>query len=365
MRVALVSCVRPARRTDGGASPALVQTARAGASAGMQVDVVQAAWQDGRAERGGIGIHSVAEPIPSRLSAAVPLRLLQAVRALRPDVIHLRGTGFPVQTRLLCSAGIPVLVQDDGGGPPPDSWCALLRPGYARIDGAAFTAREQAEPFRAAGVLRAEVPVFEVMGATTRFTAGSRESARAELGVYGDPCVLWTAPLTVEDDPLTALEGFARATERLCQARLWMAYRDAAMEAQLVARVVDDARLRGRVHLLGRVPHAQVQALCRAADLFLASSRRAGSGQALLEALACGAVPLAPDLPAARRILRGGEGGALFAPGDAQALAEQIVAHAARDREAARRCVVDHFDHYLSPPAIGEELRAAYEGVAR
>lgn len=362
MRVAQVSCVRDLCRRPAAellrAWPTLLDVARAAASAGIEVHVMQAAWADERLERDGIPIHFVADRSPR-----LPLRLLRAVRALRPDVIHFQGWDFPVQARLLCSAGIPVLVQDHGSRPPRPARRPLQQWGYARVAGAAFTAAEQAEPFSAAGVLRPAVPVFEVLESSSGFTPGDRTKALAQTGISGDPCVLWVGRLMADKEPLTALEGFARAAERLPEARLWMAYGDAPLEAEVRARVAADPRLRERVHLLGRVPHARVEALCRAADFFVSASRREGSGYAVLEAMACGAVPLAADIPALRRILRGGAVGGLFPVGDSQALAELLVAHARRGREAERRRIIDHFDHNLSFAAVGRELRTAYQGV--
>lgn len=371
MRVVQVSCIRDPRRRPAAellqAWPTLPDVASAAASAGVDVAVVQAAWRDETVEHGGIRHHFVAEPaeLPASASAAAPLRLLRAVRRLRPDVIHLQGLDFPVQTRLLCRTGIPVLAQDHGSVPPGRARRPLHRWGLGRIAGAAFTAREQAEPFRRAGVLRAGTPVFEVLESSTRFTPGDREAARAETGIGGDPCVLWIGRLMADKDPRTALDAFARATERLPDARLWMAYGEAPLEAEIRARIASDPRLRDRAHLLGRVPHGQVQALCRAADVLLSASRREASGYAVLEALACGLPVLAADIPALRRILRGGPAGGLFPVGDAAALADLLVAHAGRDRDAERMAVRAHFGRHLSFDAVGRELRAAYEGVAR
>ena len=368
-----VSCFRdPARR--GGADllqawPTLLDVARAAASAGVQVTLVQAAWRDETLERDGIRIHLVAEPgarvLPRRASAAVPLRLVRAVRALRPDVIHLQGLGFPVQTRLLCGTGIPVLAQDHKSAPPPPSRRPLHRWGFRRLAGAAFTGVAQAEPFRAAGVLPPSARVFDVLESSTHLTPGDVDEARAETGIGGDPCVLWIGRLAAVKDPMAALDGFARAAERLPDARLWMAHAEAPMEAAVRERIAADPRLRGRVRLLGRVPHERIEALCRAADLFVSASRWEAAGYAVLEAIACGATPLLSDIPPFRRILRGGAVGGLFAPGDGEALAALIVEHAAGPRAQARRAVRAHFDRHLSFDAVGRELRAAYEGVAR
>jgi glycosyltransferase involved in cell wall biosynthesis len=371
VRVVQVSCIRDGMRRPGAellrAWPTLGDVARAAASAGVDVAVVQAAWRDETVDDGGIPVHLVAEPpvVPGRLSAAVPGRLLRLVQRLRPDVIHLQGLGFPVQTRLLCNTGIPVLAQDHGGAPPGPARRPLHRWGLAHVAGAAFTARAQAEPFQRAGVLRAGTPVFEVLESSSRFTPGDREAARAETGIGGGPCVLWIGRLMADKDPLTALEAFALVAERLPDARLWMVYGDAPLEAEVRARIASDPRLRDRVRLLGRVPHARIEALCRAADVFVSASRREAAGFSVLEALACGLPVLAADIPATRRILRGGAGGGLFPMGDARALADLLIDHAKRPRAAERAGVRAHFDHHLSFHAVGRGLRAAYEGVAR
>jgi glycosyltransferase involved in cell wall biosynthesis len=371
VRVVQASCIRDPRRRAGAellqAWPTLPDAASAAASAGVDVTVVQAAWRDETVEHGGIRYHFVTEPpaLPRRIASALPVRLLRLVRSLRPDVIHLQGLDFPVQTRLACSLGIPVLAQDHGSVLPRPARRPARRWGLGRIAGAAFTAREQAEPFRRAGVLHGETPVFEVLESSTRFTPGDRAEARLAAGIGGDPCVLWIGRLMADKDPLTALDAFARAAERLPGARLWMVYGEAPMEAEVRARIAADPRLGERVRLLGPVPHARVETLCRAADLLVSASRREAAGFSLLEALACGLPTLAADITSARRILRGGAVGGLFAPGDAEALAELLVEHAGRPREAARAAVHAHFDRHLSFDAVGRELRAAYEGVAR
>ena len=242
MRVVQVSCIRDPRRRAGAellrAWPTLPDVARAAASAGVDVAVVQAAWRDETVDLDGVRYHFVAETaaLPAAVSTRMPLRLLRAVRSLQPDVIHLQGLDFPVPTRLLCATGIPVLAQDHGSAPPCPAHRRLRRWGLARIAGAAFTAPEQAEPFRRAGVLRSGTPVFEVLESSTRFTPGDRAAARAETGIGGDPCVLWIGRLMADKEPLTALDAFARAAERLPDARLWMAYGEAPMEADTLAQ---------------------------------------------------------------------------------------------------------------------------------
>ncbi|HEU0014865.1 MAG TPA: glycosyltransferase family 4 protein [Longimicrobium sp.] len=373
MRVVQVSFFRdPARRSAAElveAWPTLTAVAGAAADAGVEVAVVQAAWRDDVRQRAGVTLHFVAEPgarvLPRRLSSAFPARLLARVRSLRPDVVHVQGLGFPVSTRLASTLGAPVMVQDHSGRLPPPSRRALHRWGLARVAGAAFTDRAQAEPFFAAGLLRPGLPVFEVLESSSTFTPGDVAAARAAAGIHGDPCVLFVGRLNEGKDPLTVLDAFARAAPRLPDARLWMVYGDAPMLDAVQARIAGDEALRDRVRLLGRVPHARIETLARAADLFVSASRRESAGYAVLEAIACGAVPLLADIPAHRRITRGGAIGGLFPLGNADALAARLVEHADRDRAEARRRAREHFDRHLSFAALGRELRDAYEQTAR
>jgi glycosyltransferase involved in cell wall biosynthesis len=372
VRVVHLSSLRDPFRRYGAelldAWPTLTAVAGAAARAGVEVTVVQAGWRDEVLERAGVAVHFVAERggalLPPRLSTAVPLRLLARARALRPDVIHFHGLGFPAPIRM-ASRIAPVLVQDHSDRVPPPSRRALRRWGLARASAVAFTTRELAEPFVAAGVLPREMPVFEVLESSTTLTPGDVDAARAAAGVHGDPCVVSVGRLKEGKDPLTVLDAFDRAAPRLPDARLWMAFGDAPMLDAVQARIAASEVLRERVHLLGRVPHERVQDLCRAADLFVSASRREGSGYAVLEALACGATPLITGIPAHRRITRDGAVGGLFPLGDADALAALIVEHAAHPREAARIAAREHFERHLSFDAVGRELRQAYEQIAR
>lgn len=376
LRVVHLSCHRDPQRRTGEellrAWPTLLDVARAAAGAGAEVEVLQAGWRDETLEEGGVRVRFVAERgmdggwIPSRLAWNAPVRLLRAAREARPDVIHFQGLGFPAQTWLAASGRTPVLAQDHGDKPLPPGWRrALQRRALARAAGVAFTAAEMAGRFVEAGVLRPDARVFEVLESSSHFTVGDVEEARRETGIGGDPCLLWIGRLDANKDPLTMLDGVATAFERLPDARLWMAYHDAPLETAVRERIASDDRLKDRVTMLGKVPHARVESLCRAADLFVSASWFEGSGYALLEAVACGATPIATDIPSFRRVTRGGALGALYPPGDAAALGRRIVEIAGRPRGETRAAARAHFDRYLSFDAVGRELAAAYEAVRR
>lgn len=357
MRVVHVNCARDHLRRFGtdllNAWPTLGSVAAAVRDAGVDVSVVQSSHLDGACERDGVTFHFVAKLWPTRLA--------RAVKALAPDVVHVNGLGFPFHTRALCAIA-PVLVQDHADN--PDSQARVLRRwGLAKITGVAFTSEEQALPFFDNRTLDRGTPVFSIPESSTRFRVGELEAARRATGVFGKPAVLWVGHLNENKDPLTVIDGFARALKYMPDAHLWCCYQNAPLLDRICARIAPDESLAAHVHLLGSVPHEKVELFCRGADFFMLGSRREGTGYALIEALACGATPIVSDIAAFRAITGGGAVGALCKPGDVEAFGFALVSLARLPSEVLRDRAVAHFQSELSFPVLGRKLATAYEAV--
>jgi glycosyltransferase involved in cell wall biosynthesis len=369
LRVVQVSAVRDPRLRTGeeilAAWPAVEMTARAAADAGFETVVVQAAWRDEELARGGVRYRFVREPEgrAGRVLRRLRPRVAGVVRALRPAVVHLQGLAFP-HARRFCGSGAAVLAQDHLDRVPAGWRRTVQRRALGRIDGALFTAAGMARPFLDAGVLRPGLPVHEVLEATSAFTTGDVDQARRRTGIGGDPCVLWLGHLDDNKDPLTILDAVSLALPALPGLRLWMCFGKAPLEPRVRARLAAEPALAERVTLLGRVPHAEVEHLCRAADFLVQGSGREGTSYAVLESLACGATPLVTDIPALRRMTGGGAVGGLFARGDAAGLARLLESFGARPRAELRRAARAHRERHHSPAALSRELGAAYEAAA-
>ncbi len=329
--------------------PTLPDVAAAVQRAGAEVTVVQSFHRTAEMTRDGVRFRFA------------PKRLMRAVAAGRPDIIHLHGLEFAWQTRLLCALGVPVLAQDHASR--ADFRPRRRRWGLGRVAGVAFTDAGQADPFFANGSLRRGLPVFAVPESSTRFSPGDREGARRKSGIFGDPAVLWVGRLNATKDPLTALEAVERAIPELPGLRLWCCFHEADLLAQVRMRIAASPLLSDHVRLLGPRSHGEIEMLCRAADLFLACSHAEGSGYALIEALACGAAPVVSDIPSFRALTGNGELGALARPGDAAGFARNLVDVARRPAAERRSRILDHFRRELSFDAVGAKLYAAYESL--
>jgi glycosyltransferase involved in cell wall biosynthesis len=341
-----------------------------------QVTVLQRYHHDAELARNGVRYLFRADGRRPRPRPWASMRRIHRVAAgLRPDIAHVQGLLFPWQVRLLRRAlprGSAIVAQDHSGvffeRGNPTSLSARLRRAWYRAglvaaDGFLFSVREQAESWRAAGAIAASQPVYEVLESSRRLRPMPRAHARAASGLHGNPAVLWVGRLNANKDPLTVLAGFERALPLLPQARLAMTYLTDDMLPEVRARLAASPALAERVDLLGCLPYDRMAALLSAADLFVLGSHRESSGYALIEAIACGAVPVVTDIPSFRAITAGGRLGRLWPPGDARALSEALVALGRADLGPVRAAMAEHFERELSWGAVGRSALAIYREV--
>lgn len=350
----------PARLLD--AWSTLVDVAEAVCRSGIRVSVVQASSHSEHIERQGVHYYFLPFGDGQR---AVPENgaLGGLLRRLAPDVFHVHGLGFPRDVLSLASLapGVPIILQDHASRPPRIWRRALWRRQMSIAAGITFCALEQARPFAKAGVLGPETQQYEIPESTSRFAPGDREEARRLTGLTGDPAVLWVGHLNANKDPLTVLKGISAAVRELPRLQLFCCFGTAPLLSDVQDRIASDPNLRGRVHLLARVPHERIELLMQAADLFVLGSHHEGSGYSLIEALACGLPPVVTDIPSFRSLTGAGTVGGLWPCGDSQALCEALCSVAPRADHRMRAAVRAHFDLELSLDALGLKLAAMYQ----
>ena len=93
-----------------------------------------------------------------------------------------------------------------------------------------------------------------------------------------------------------------------------------------ICRILEDGGVRTRVTFAGHVANKDLRRWYHRADLYVSPSHVDGSSVSLLEAMACGLPVLVSDIPANKEWVTEGENGWLFCDGDANHLAEKILA---------------------------------------
>ena len=321
-------------------------TAEALAAVGVEVTVLQRFGCDARVERNGVTYLFHADGLSPRLGRfEIPWRLHRAAAQLAPAVVHANGLTFPLQVRALRSA-LPtttrLIVQDHAGAPSRrlralHRWC--LRP----VDAFLFMTREQAQPWLDAGVIASRQPIYEI-------TEGSTHFRRVDRAPRGEAVALWVGRLIALKDPLTIVRGFLSIASG---AHLYMIYGDDTLQSAIPTHPA--------ITLLGSRPPTEMEAIYNGADYFVLGSHSESGGYALIEAMACGVVPVVSDIPSFRRIV--GASGELFTPGDSQAFAAALRRAMARPMPQASLNAAADFERRLSFRAIASELRRVYEEV--
>jgi glycosyltransferase involved in cell wall biosynthesis len=107
---------------------------------------------------------------------------------------------------------------------------------------------------------------------------------------------------------------------------------------------VQQLGLAGHVELLEQMPHEQMAGVFRAAQVVVSPSIHDGTPNTLLEAMACGCLPVAGDLESIREWITPEENGLLIDPADPAALAGAILRGlndaALRERAATRNAAL-------------------------
>ena len=203
----------------------LTEWSAAVAAAGATVSVVQRFRTSGREERDGVTYEFVADNQPPWLSTkGAPEAFIKAIAAQSPDVVHVNGLIFPqlvAGIRAAVGGKVAIVVQHHGGEFPirgsglVGMWQRQRwRNGLAAADAISFTAAEQAEQWRDAGVL-ADQRILSIVEASTTMRAVNRDRARLAIGASGDPIILWVGRLTSNQDPITILDGLERALPQM------------------------------------------------------------------------------------------------------------------------------------------------------
>jgi glycosyltransferase involved in cell wall biosynthesis len=294
-------------------------------------------------------------------------RLTRRVSATLPDVAHVFGLTMDLQLALIARATrrmrVPLVAHYHGGLPEKGRYRRLQRHNLALVDRALFTTQAQADAWISAGMLSPGQTAL-LPETSSAFSGLPRDVARARTGMTGNPVCLSAGRLSAIKDPLTTLRGFALAADHLHDARLYCYYLTDELLPELRAFVDAMPGLAQRVEFRGRALPAEMEAIYSSADVLVQSSRREWSGLALLEALACGCLPVVSDIPSFRALTDDGRYGRLFPAGDHRALASQLLTLDAPTRADLAPAAQAYFRRELSFAALARRLDALYANLA-
>jgi teichuronic acid biosynthesis glycosyltransferase TuaC len=167
---------------------------------------------------------------------------------------------------------------------------------------------------------------------TSQFHPRDRSACRRELGLpQAVPIVLYVGSLIERKGVGCLIEALARGvSEKRVEAYL---AGEGSQRAGL-EELAQHGKARGRVHFLGSIAKDRVHLWMCAADVLVLPSYSEGRPNVVLEALASGTPVVASSVNGTSELIRDGEDGLLFRPGDVAALRD-CIARVLAERELA------------------------------
>ncbi|MEO1517012.1 MAG: glycosyltransferase family 4 protein [Bacteroidota bacterium] len=336
---------------------------------GVQITAIIRFKKNARIREGKIDYQFVDDGLPARLSFwQIPRKLHQIAAQVPADLFHLHNMNKVLQHRhlLQCLKGSrPVLIQNHAE--TPRFWLRnqLQKRVFPQVNALLFCASGQEEIWQRKRILSRHNTIYYLMEGSTHFSYQAREQARAATGMSGSPVFLWVGNLNENKNPLGILKAFEANLSTHPQARLYFLYQDDGLLPTLQNYLRSAPLLAQVVHLLGSRPRHQMADHFNSADYFILGSHREGSGYALLEAMACGCVPIVTDIPSFRMMTDQGRLGPLSPPGDWKQMAQSIEGVLQGDWQEQSTAVRQFFDTHLSYPAIARQLLRYYQEISQ
>jgi glycosyltransferase involved in cell wall biosynthesis len=284
----------------------------------------------------------------------IELKLRYLFARIKPDLVHAHWAHFAVPVRnawrgpLVVSAwGSDVYRRDQF---TDRQWSDLQR----ALQAADLVTCDSADLGNAIrrelGVAHDKVAVIQ-WGIDTALFSPRGNDMRADLGLLGRIVVFSARNFTPLYNQETVVDVFAQLHRERPDTFLLMKNYGGA--ADYVARIREALRRHGlgdNSRIVETVPYEAMPALYRTADVTVSIPFSDATPMALLEAMACGSVPVVSDLPSLREWVIEGENGYLVDPHDTAAVLQAMKAAIARPsgsanlKEAARATVLAKAD---------------------
>lgn len=286
-------------------------------------------------------------------------RFHAVIAETKPDACIVLGLHFPIQLmELKKKMGRDCIVLARHHADRPGGFLKRIAQRWADLytDGYLFNSAGNAKEWLQAKIIRSSKKIFELPAGSTGMKRQDVSESRRLTGMDGSPNFLWVGRLDENKDPLTVLRAFDKLIVEKPFSKLYMIYQQEQLIDEVKRFLANSERLHNKVILVGKVKHDELPYWYSGAHYYISTSYREGGSYALLEAMACGCVPVVTNIPASVKSI--GDTGFVFQPGDAKDLAKLLWQLDVSRQPLQSIRAQEYFHEEFSPEATAKKLYA-------
>jgi glycosyltransferase involved in cell wall biosynthesis len=174
---------------------------------------------------------------------------------------------------------------------------------------------------------------------------------------------LWVGGLNKNKDPITILKAFNRFLEINPLAKLTMIFHENDLLNEVENSISNNKKLEKAVFLKGYIANKELEKIYNVHQFFVLGSHYEGSGYALLEAMACGCVPIVTNIPSFNFMTNNGDCGLLFSPSNEDELFNQFANSQKTNFLDYQIKVLKKFQNKLSFDAIAKDIQDIFQSL--
>lgn len=279
----------------------------------------------------------------------IPFTTHRYIKKQQPDIVLVEGLLFPLQLiclKLALGKRCRFIARHHGEKPFKGIKLFFQKIADRYTDAYLFTSYNNATEWINT-CIKEPVKCREVLEASTWFSRKEKLKSQAITGMTGEYNFLWVGRLIDGKDPFTVLNAFEKYASANTSARLYMIYQDDALLADIKKLIAQSETLTHAVKLVGKVDNRELADWYSAANFFISGSHAEAAGYALLEAMACGCIPVVTAIPSFVKMTDNGKYGYVYPVADADALSKILCALNTINIESQRQETEDWFRENL------------------
>jgi len=257
---------------------------------------------------------------------SIPLQTHQFIKELCPDIIFIQGFIYPLQVlalKTLMGKKPAIIMQHHGETPVRSARRYFQNLADHITDAYLFSSSDNAKPWIDSYVIKNREKIKVIPAASINLKRKNKQDCRQALGLGSELFFLWVGRLEKNKDPLTVLKAYSKFLQDKPGSKFFMIYQSAPLY-QEIKSFIKENNLSDFIELVGEVRHDDLEQWYSACDYYVSASHAEACGYTLIEAMHCGCIPIATDIPSFRELSVNGRYAHLYSPGNADELAVEM-----------------------------------------